>query len=164
MEIFSSFRKQCQLEYSLFVCPASGIFHFLSKILLATVSAATETHTLMQMRNDAHWDLADWSYRFDDKEQNQWFQRMRFISSRCQSGHHLLAWWSYAAIMCVICAIGLCKQHSSFFRATASLGAGSWISNSICESNLVLENFWSKSFEALCIKYSASSPVVDRNS
>lgn len=87
MEIFSTLRKQCQLEYLLSVCPASSIFHFLSKILLATAGAA-ETHTLMQMRNDADWDLADWSCRFEDKEQNWTFQKMRFISSRCQSGHH----------------------------------------------------------------------------
>lgn len=58
MEIFSTLRKECQLEYSHSVCPASSIFHFLSKILLATASAA-ETHTLMQMRNDAGLDLAD---------------------------------------------------------------------------------------------------------
>ena len=88
MEIFSTLRKQCQLEYSLSVCPASSIFHFLSKILLATASAA-ETHTLMQMRNDADWALADWSCRFEDKEQNWRLQKMRFVSSRCQSGHHL---------------------------------------------------------------------------
>lgn len=86
------------------LCVQQAAFSISSvKILLATASAAG-THTLMQMKNDADWDLAGWSCRLEDKEQNWMLQNMRFISSRCQPGHHISALWRYRAIIDVLCA------------------------------------------------------------
>lgn len=113
----------------------------LVKILLAAASSAG-THTPMQMKNDADWDLADRSCRFQDKEQNWMLQNMRLISSRCQAGYHISTLWRDTAIIDV--QAGLCQQHSSLYQENAFLGAGSWISNSIYENNLVLEKLLEK--------------------
>lgn len=86
------------------LCVQQAAFSISSvKILLAAASAAG-THTLMQTKNDADRDLADWSCRFGDKEQNWMLQNTRFISSRCQPGHHISTLWRYTAIIDVLCA------------------------------------------------------------
>lgn len=147
MEIFSTPRKQCQLEYSPSVCPASSIFHFFSKNPLGYRECCRNPHTHANEEwrrlGSCRLELQIWG---QGTELNTSEHEVHLLQVSVRSPY-LDFVTLYSNNRCALCRQGCASSARPFIRQLLFLVQAHGFPVVSMKTILFWKNFWSNRFE-----------------